>query len=223
MPRSQRITRSLPSLSTYSAAISSSSSVAREPALEQHRAGRSARSRSAARSSACCGRRPGSTSATSATSSTSRTSISSVTIGRPVRSFASLQEPQALLAEALERVGRACAACRRHHAASSAPVGGDDVGDLRASARGSRPCTGPAISAKLPSPTAWPRRLDDGALALAELRRGELVGLSRWPRASSRSSWLLGAFLWSLLSVYDPGRAGRRSAGSDWASGGCVS
>ena len=92
------------------------------------------------------------TSATSATSATSRTSISSVTIGRPVRSFASCEQLQALEPEALERVRRGprlVGAAAQHLGAGL----GDDVGRPRASARGSRPCRGRRSAAKLSPPT----------------------------------------------------------------------
>ena len=89
MPRSQSITDSLPSLRMYSAAISSSSSVAERPRLSSAGAAGPARPRRAGCSSACCGRRSGSRRRPRRRRATSRTSISSVTIGRPVSSLAS--------------------------------------------------------------------------------------------------------------------------------------
>ena len=95
------------------------------------------------------------TSATSSTASMSRTSISSVTIGSPVSRLGLGEQPQALLAEALEGVRRgprlvgAAAQQRRAGVARRRARS-------RASARATRPCTGPAISAKCSPPILRP-------------------------------------------------------------------
>ena len=115
------------------------------------------------------------TSATSTTSSMSRTSISSVTTGRPVSSRASCEQPEALGAEALERVRRGprlVGAAAQHRC----PVLGDDPRHLerlvaaldRAGAGDQREVVAADLAAV---------DVDHRALALAELGRGELVRL----------------------------------------------
>ncbi len=101
--------------------------------------------------------------------------MSSVTTGRPVSLLRLGEQPQALLAEALEGVrarARLVGAAAEHRGAGR----GDDVGRLSVWSRDST-VHGPAMSAKCSPPTLRPPIVEDGALAVLELGGGELVRL----------------------------------------------
>ena len=115
------------------------------------------------------------TSATSATSSMSRTSISSVTIGRPVSALAPPRAAAGPPAEALERVRRGprLVGAAAEHARPAVGDGPRHLERLRpALDRAGAGDQGEVVAADLAAV-----HVDDCALALAELSRGELVRL----------------------------------------------
>ena len=115
------------------------------------------------------------TSATSSTGSRSRTSISSVTIGRPVSAFASASSRSPSCAEPLEGVGRGARLVGAAAQQRRAGVAHDARGLEHLLARLDR--AGAGDQREVLAADLAPVDLEHGALAVAELRGGELVGL----------------------------------------------
>ena len=115
------------------------------------------------------------TSATSSTASRSRMSISSVTIGRPVSALRLGEQPQPLLTEPLERVRGGARLVGAAAEQRRAGVAHDARGLERLLARLDR--AGPGDQREVVAADLAPLDIEHGALAVGDLRGGELVGL----------------------------------------------